>query len=350
MQLNENLIYALESYDISGIKIFCDTYICDAVKLYFLSKFTEEWDTTLLFCETKYGQCETKEEEYMPIHVATKEYGIFIEVGALDVKYANGDFCDLELGIEALDNTLKAVKETYPSIEYEGYIAFSWGDLRGGEIVQYEVSSKQTQSQDLNQCFEFVGEKLAHILETEHHIWFPEEALSAEEFRFVVSGKLECFENREEFVEYIEELGGTVTGSISKKTDYLITNDLASNSSKNKKAKELGIAIITEKEFLSRFGDMDEYDMSEDTSDCLNMLYDISQEASDFWSVLYEQLACQVWEDDFKEIINNLLAHKAWIKEEILQRAIHSLIDIATGMDADMREPLVEYWKSINGR
>lgn len=329
MELNENLIWALESYDISGIKIFCDSYICDAVKLYFISKFMEEWDTALLFCETKYGQCQTKEDEYTPIHVSTKEYGIFVNVGALDIRYAYGDCCDLDLGIEALDNTLKAVKETYPSIEYEGYIAFPWSDLKSGDIVQYHVFSKKT-SYLTDKCFDFVGEKLAHILETENHIWLPEEVLNAEDFRFVVSGKLEYFENREEFVEYIEELGGTVTGSISKKTDYLITNDLASNSSKNKKAKELGIAIITEKEFLNRFGDMDEYDMSE--------------ESSDFWSVLYETLACQVDEDDFKNIINNLLAHKTWIKEDVLHRTIHSLIDIATGMETDMRETLTEYW------
>ena len=59
------------------------------------------------------------------------------------------------------------------------------------------------------------------------------------------------FANRKELKEKIESLGGKVTGSVSKKTDYLINNDTMSSSSKNKKAKELGIPVITEKEFLS---------------------------------------------------------------------------------------------------
>ena len=72
---------------------------------------------------------------------------------------------------------------------------------------------------------------------------------------FVVTGKLKYFANREELTEYIEEeVGGRVTGSISKKTNYLINNDSESDSSKNRKAKELGIPIITEKELLLRFG------------------------------------------------------------------------------------------------
>ena len=50
--------------------------------------------------------------------------------------------------------------------------------------------------------------------------------------------------------EFIEKRGGKVTGSVSKKTDYLINNDTESSSSKNKKAKELGIPILSEEDFL----------------------------------------------------------------------------------------------------
>lgn len=67
---------------------------------------------------------------------------------------------------------------------------------------------------------------------------------------FVITGSVEHFANRNEVKAVIEEQGGKVTGSVSAKTDYLINNDAASNSSKNKKAKELGIPIITEEEFL----------------------------------------------------------------------------------------------------
>lgn len=67
---------------------------------------------------------------------------------------------------------------------------------------------------------------------------------------FVITGSLEHFENRSQLKEFIESRGGKVAGSVSSRTDYLINNDNTSNSSKNKDAKELGIQIITEKEFL----------------------------------------------------------------------------------------------------
>lgn len=78
--------------------------------------------------------------------------------------------------------------------------------------------------------------------------------------KFVISGKLKYFEDREEFVEYIEDLGGSVTGSISSKTDFLICNNPNSNSSEIQKANELRIQIITELEFIKRFGYTDDLD------------------------------------------------------------------------------------------
>ena len=67
---------------------------------------------------------------------------------------------------------------------------------------------------------------------------------------FVITGSLEHFKNRKELQELIERRGGKVTGSVTSKTDYLINNDVASSSSKNKKARELGVPILSEEEFL----------------------------------------------------------------------------------------------------
>ena len=67
---------------------------------------------------------------------------------------------------------------------------------------------------------------------------------------FVITGSLEHFKNRKELQELIERRGGKVTGSVTSKTNYLINNDVASSSSKNKKARELGVPIISEEEFL----------------------------------------------------------------------------------------------------
>lgn len=66
---------------------------------------------------------------------------------------------------------------------------------------------------------------------------------------FVITGSLNKYKNREELISVIESLGGKVSGSVSVKTNYLINNNAESNSSKNKKANELGIPIITEDEF-----------------------------------------------------------------------------------------------------
>ena len=71
---------------------------------------------------------------------------------------------------------------------------------------------------------------------------------------FVITGDVHQFKNRNEFKAYVEAQGGKVTGSVSKKTTYLVNNDLESASSKNKKAKELGIPIISEDTFVEMFG------------------------------------------------------------------------------------------------
>lgn len=70
---------------------------------------------------------------------------------------------------------------------------------------------------------------------------------------FVITGSLTRYENRDAMKEAIEERGGKVTGSVTKKTACLINNDISSGSSKNKKAKELGIPIMTEEEFIAEY-------------------------------------------------------------------------------------------------
>ncbi|MDD6036437.1 MAG: NAD-dependent DNA ligase LigA [Lachnospiraceae bacterium] len=71
---------------------------------------------------------------------------------------------------------------------------------------------------------------------------------------FVITGKVFQFAGRSELKSYIEERGGKVTGSVTAKTDYLINNDAASQSSKNKTARELNVPVITEEEFLQMAG------------------------------------------------------------------------------------------------
>lgn len=93
-------------------------------------------------------------------------------------------------------------------------------------------------------------EELLPYITFEEKEELPGEEQSLEGKTFVITGSVNHFKNRKELKERIESLGGKVTGSVTSKTDYLINNDNMSSSSKNKKAKELEVAIITEEEFL----------------------------------------------------------------------------------------------------
>lgn len=98
-------------------------------------------------------------------------------------------------------------------------------------------------------------EGLARLLQelNVEHVPIERAGGACEGLTFVITGDVHHFKNRDEFTSYVESRGGKVTGSVSKKTDYLVNNDAASNSSKNRKAKELGIPILTEDEFVERF-------------------------------------------------------------------------------------------------
>ena len=75
---------------------------------------------------------------------------------------------------------------------------------------------------------------------------------------FVITGSVNHFKNREELKAYIEARGGKAAGSVSAKTSYLINNDVTSGSSKNRKARELGIPILSEEDFLALAGEKGE--------------------------------------------------------------------------------------------
>ena len=96
-----------------------------------------------------------------------------------------------------------------------------------------------------------IVDDLLEVIEFEKEETNPEEEDMAG-INFVITGKVNIFANRNSVKEIIEARGGKVTGSVTSKTNFLINNDVLSNSSKNKKAKELDIPIITEEEFIKK--------------------------------------------------------------------------------------------------
>jgi DNA ligase (NAD+) len=92
-----------------------------------------------------------------------------------------------------------------------------------------------------------------------HDLYSPEPKSEAsdnilEGLTFVITGAVHDYKNRDEFKTSVEARGGKVAGSVSAKTSFLVNNDITSTSGKNAKAKELNIPIISEDEFISRFG------------------------------------------------------------------------------------------------
>lgn len=82
--------------------------------------------------------------------------------------------------------------------------------------------------------------------------------------KFVVTGELKFFESKEKIVQFIEDAGGSVTKRVSKNTDYLICNDVHTNSSELKKARKLGISVLSEAAFIRRFGNPEDFEGFED--------------------------------------------------------------------------------------
>ncbi|MDD6616423.1 MAG: NAD-dependent DNA ligase LigA [Lachnospiraceae bacterium] len=114
------------------------------------------------------------------------------------------------------------------------------GEVLAGAVAEY------FHNEENDEALELLLKEL--VLEQPQEENLTEQTLTGK--TFVITGTVERFANRNELKAYIESKGGKVTGSVTKKTDYLINNDSASGSSKNKKAKELSIPIISEEEFL----------------------------------------------------------------------------------------------------
>jgi len=116
-----------------------------------------------------------------------------------------------------------------------------------GEVIATAFVRFMRDEDNLRKIADLVGELEIEIPKVE------EGSQTLSGLSFVITGSLEKFASRSDLKEAIEQKGGKVTGSVTGKTTCLINNDVASNSSKNKKAKELGIPILSEADFLAQY-------------------------------------------------------------------------------------------------
>ena len=309
---------------VSTVKIYCEDRIKNKVAKYFEECLADEWKKACEEVEEKLGELEL---DICWIYVGTDDYGVVVLVDEIGIKTQTG-YYDPYCGANALDNALENTKEKFQEIEYEGYINDVYSDTSYGETVQWSISSTGEEKTE----YDFIGRALNSRLKNEDHIW-PEPAnRKADDLTFVVTGKLEYFKNGEDIKRYIEELGASVSESVSKKTSYLISNDLYSDLLENIKAKELNVPIITEKEFISRFGDLGEYGIT--TSD-------------GFWDSVIDAL---FWDDNIKqyeEVLEVLYAHSEWIDSDVLRRTVFNLIDIAADRNPENKQILLEYVEKL---
>ena len=164
----------------------------------------------------------------------------------------------------------KARTTTLPRVIYS--LGIAGIGLANAKVIcrelKYDVESLLKVSEEELNEIQGVGEVLAkafvgYFADAKHvenfrrllnELTIPEETVKKQQIfegvNFVITGSVKHFANRGEVKELIESLGGKVTGSVTSKTNYLINNDVTSTSSKNKKANELGIPIISEETFL----------------------------------------------------------------------------------------------------
>ncbi len=209
-------------------KFIARGFIHSYTDLFHLERYQEEIQTMEGFGEKSYQNLMNSIEKARETTLPRLLYGL----GIANVGLANAKLICKETGYD----TRKLVRLT----EEELSAIDGVGGVIAKSYVDYFADGTR------RRVYEELLEEL-HI---------PEEKSTGEELifegkSFVITGSVQRFANRNEVKALIEAKGGKVTGSVSSKTDYLINNNAESVSSKNKKAKELGIPIISEEEFLS---------------------------------------------------------------------------------------------------
>ena len=199
--------------------------------IFHLNRYAEEIQSMEGFGEKSYVNLQKSVEKARTTTLPKLIYGLGIaNIGLANAKVICKEFhYDIEKMIHLTEDDLNAISGSGPVIA-KAYV---------------EYFSNEKHVEELRKLLEELDIP-AEEVNTQAQIF--------ENMNFVITGSVEHFANRNEVKAVIESKGGKVTGSVTSKTNYLINNDATSTSSKNKKAKELGVPIITEAEFLEMIG------------------------------------------------------------------------------------------------
>ena len=208
-------------------KFIARGFIHDFADLFHLEKHREEICEMDGFGEKSYNNLIASVEKARETTLPRLIYGL----GIANIGLANAKLICKEIGHDP-ERVMDLTAEDLAAID-------GIGDVIAGNYVAYFADAEHRE----------LFEKLLK------EVKLPEEQEDVGEqtfagMNFVITGSVEHFANRNEVKALIESKGGKVTGSVTSKTNYLINNNVESTSTKNKKAKDLGIPIITEEDFL----------------------------------------------------------------------------------------------------
>lgn len=223
----------IEGLSEETLEKFIDSgYIREYADLYHLSRYEEEIVQTKGFGKKSFDNFLAAIERSR----TTQSYRLLYALGIANIGLSNAKLlCRAFAG--KLDSLLNASKEELLAID-------GVGEIIADSLAEYFKNEKNLAEYE-RLLAELTFEEEQY--ETAENAGNPEIAGKT----FVITGSLTHYANRDELKNQIESLGGKVTGSVTGKTNYLINNDAMSQSSKNKKAKELGVKIITEEEWRS---------------------------------------------------------------------------------------------------
>lgn len=148
MLIPNSLMRAISEYasTLTCFYVYCTPEECDEIAGFLKKEFDQEWNKALDEAEKVYGECDQKESGYNPLKsIRTTENGIELLFGNLAVYYEDELRALRPNGEDALDKVILSLNERYPEIRYDGYIGYSWADEEGGENVQREITSEQSE-------------------------------------------------------------------------------------------------------------------------------------------------------------------------------------------------------------
>lgn len=205
-------------------------YIHEFADLYHLERYYEEIITTPGFGEKSFEKLQKALEKSRKVEL----HSLIYSLGIPNIGVANAKLICKAFGYD-IEQIMNATTEQLTEID-------GIGNVMAEKFCEYFDNENNVKK--LNHLLEEVEIEARGVQEEEQ---------SMEGLTFVITGSVHHFPNRNAVKDYIERRGGKVTGSVTSKTNYLINNDATSSSSKNKKAKNLGIPIITEEEFLEKW-------------------------------------------------------------------------------------------------